>query len=464
MNIEQPPRLRRYSRPPDLASYFTKQTSTTEMAPAADLLAANLAQYRQQRQAAERDLNAALDRTRNELEGKRKAVNDASRGELDTLALACRDIGLISATPGDMEKYVVANSEWIDLTLKLRSAVEHFSFSFFAGKPPPNITMPLASSVVWKETLVSEAALTTIQPYFKSYMRTIPKFDHYLLSDDRCPHLIQTFLWRVLLGEVFNHYRWAGAGRNSMVGLISALTQGINGSQSDPGTSLKIHLWKRFTSDQIFDAFSTTPKEDRDFAHLVQIQYLMDRITEVIGPFVRTEKDLDAKFNHLLYSLLEVAILFDKRICLQMAWMEWRVPSVSEGFLVTQPGLVRRGTPDGTSFEGEIVLCACKIYWDPSSRTDQGPSLQKTVRWAVETPSNAREPPVPPSRTDQGPAPRKTVRCASDIPSEDQQQPVLFPTTEGATIPTLVGLGITLREMDPVRRRPRAVFDEESPL
>ena len=98
------------------------------------------------------------------------------------------------------------------------------------------------------------------------------------------------------------------------------------------------------------------------------------------------------------------------------------------------------------------------------SRTDQGPSARGTIKRAVEIPSNAQEQPVPPSRADLGPAPRKTVRWALDEPSNDQQQPVPPRTTEGATLPTLVGLGITLREMDPVRRRPRAVFDEESPL
>lgn len=104
----------------------------------------------------------------------------------------------------------MTDQECTGLTLRLRSAVEDFAIYFFAGKPSTAISVPSASSVVLKQTLVSEAGLATIQLYFTKHIKTIPSFNHYLLSNDRCPDVIQTFLWRVLVGEVFNRFQWAG--------------------------------------------------------------------------------------------------------------------------------------------------------------------------------------------------------------------------------------------------------------
>lgn len=391
------------------------------MPPIPESLEQTLARYRQQREAADDNLSDTIDWACIELKNKRKAVQDAARGEWDTLSLACRGLSLVSRSVGH---YIVADQEWRELTFELRRAVEYFADLKFSGETPPNISMPFVSSTVWKQTLVSEAGLTTVMPYFHKHMKTIPDFGHYLVSKDHRPDIIQTFVWRVLVGEVFNRFQWAGAARRPMVDLCTILLPEIEGVQPDPDKRLKTHTWRRFTSDHIVDSFSRSPKEVQEFDQLVAVQYLIDRITEVIAPFESDRKGWrHFDLIELLRSLLEVAISLDRKMCTQLSWMEWQVPSAREGHLVVHPALVRRGMRDGTSLEGETVVCEHVISDDPlhPPRTEGGPVPGRTVRFAPE-----------PSRNPG--APTYTPRVS----------PLLHRRTEEVKAPPLRGLGITL--------------------
>jgi len=90
--------------------------------------------------------------------------------------------------------YQVTDQYLIQLTTQLRYNTRSFAIQYFGGELRENANI--------KET-----------GYWKDYMepatRDTSAYD-YLMSNGRCPSIIQAFLWRFLIVEIFDNFRWAG--------------------------------------------------------------------------------------------------------------------------------------------------------------------------------------------------------------------------------------------------------------
>ena len=91
--------------------------------------------------------------------------------------------------------YQVTDNYLIELTTQLRYNIRSFAIQYFGGEVP--------SSVQIERT-----------DYWKMYMefttRATRGHEAYLLSQKKCHSIIQAFLWRFLVDQVFDKFRWAG--------------------------------------------------------------------------------------------------------------------------------------------------------------------------------------------------------------------------------------------------------------
>ncbi|KAH6866200.1 hypothetical protein B0T10DRAFT_569643 [Thelonectria olida] len=57
--------------------------------------------------------------------------------------------------------------------------------------------------------------LNTVEPHFLDYLEetTLEKkgYQRYLMSPKECQQIIQAFIWKAVIGEVFDNFAWVGA-------------------------------------------------------------------------------------------------------------------------------------------------------------------------------------------------------------------------------------------------------------
>jgi hypothetical protein len=91
--------------------------------------------------------------------------------------------------------YQVTDNYLIELTTRLRYNIKNFALQYFDGElkgPRPRFDRPK----IWDK-----------------YMQTItpePLDCETLMLSERRPSAVQAFIWRFLVGDVFDHFRWAG--------------------------------------------------------------------------------------------------------------------------------------------------------------------------------------------------------------------------------------------------------------
>jgi hypothetical protein len=88
--------------------------------------------------------------------------------------------------------YQVTDQYLIDLTNQLRYDIRGFAIQFFEGEIRKK---PKWQSTDYWDYILLATGYSTVH-------------DNYLLSNDRCPSLIQAFIWKFLFGRVFEHFRW----------------------------------------------------------------------------------------------------------------------------------------------------------------------------------------------------------------------------------------------------------------
>jgi hypothetical protein len=91
--------------------------------------------------------------------------------------------------------YQITDNYLIELTIQLRYNIRSFAIQYFEGE-------------------LRKAPKLEKTEYWKTYMefttRGAISCETYLLSQGKCPSIIQAFLWRFLVGQIFDNFRWAG--------------------------------------------------------------------------------------------------------------------------------------------------------------------------------------------------------------------------------------------------------------
>ncbi|KAL4737164.1 hypothetical protein BDV11DRAFT_206998 [Aspergillus similis] len=258
--------------------------------------------------------------------------------------------------------YQVTDNYLIELTTRLRYNIKNFALQYFDGElkgPRPKFDKPK----IWDK-----------------YMQVItpePLDCENLMLSERRPNAVQAFIWRFLVGEVFDHFRWAGELGATLRNMCLFLRPGQYQESMCPivpDEERKFQMWLASTTAMVLDAGSA-PKESKKFTEKVRItnESLTRKMREVIDHYLVVD---DPAYPLELARIVEEAVKFDTEISRQVARVEWVFPA-TESEIPFDPEIMRLGTGEMEAKEKEkqlvrLVVCPAMKKRGKSTGDDFG--------------------------------------------------------------------------------------------
>lgn len=288
--------------------------------------------------------------------------------------------------------YQVTDHYLIDLATRLRYNIRSFAIQYFGGELHRNVRMERTD-------------------FWDRYMTdATPDYEAYLASPGRRPSIIQSFLWKVLEGQIFGRFLWAGRASKHVRNLCqllrprecghevtyeddTMLTFIIQGGQSeagpesrpDPEAERKFQMWSATTIGLLFDSIDVK-EESEAYNHTRNAkEYILEGIRETIDPFLWSQ---DEGYQHQILGILDNALALDKEISRQVARVDWvfgikktsamfdptamelekgEKPSMAnqQVLLVVAPAMKKRGKSTGEDFKVESMLLRMEVSCEP---------------------------------------------------------------------------------------------------
>ncbi|RSL47810.1 hypothetical protein CEP54_013211 [Fusarium duplospermum] len=204
------------------------------------------------------------------------------------------------------------------------------------------------------------------------YLQSVTPGYRTLLNDpDRRPQIIEAFIWRVLTGEVFGRFHWAGEIAPS-VGDLGNWLASI--SESDPSRSSDLRMWTSKTTELLLEALVDQEQEPSGYLERLK-RGIVGRVLKVLGVPENSKQGIVRQ----LHDILDGALELDKEFSQQVAEWEWHYAEADceerlvydqnlmvldelpkkKGQrvvkLVVSPALIRRGDTNGKNYDQETI-------------------------------------------------------------------------------------------------------------
>ncbi|KUJ09100.1 uncharacterized protein LY89DRAFT_319997 [Mollisia scopiformis] len=201
-----------------------------------------------------------------------------------------------------------------------------------------------------------------LDPYLKPTTPGTNTYEILLNSSNAAQKVVRAYIWRVLVGEVFGQFLWAGDIGQHMAVIGSLLRP--SGDPPDPVAERKFALWSNDTTQILLDALGLRIEaEGHDVRYATpRVKTLVSLILETISPFLREK---EGQLQTTLLEIVDAAIKLDKEMCQQITRLTWVFGDMEAGTVVLAPGLKRRGRSDGKEFETEKVVLIKEISLEP---------------------------------------------------------------------------------------------------
>ncbi|KAI1873114.1 uncharacterized protein JN550_003367 [Neoarthrinium moseri] len=251
------------------------------------------------------------------------------------------------------------------------------SFQFSAFRLPEHFLQPQSNGL---EKCMVEA----MEQFYANHGNRI--------SENMGPAIVQSFLWRILVSEVSERFRWAPELQSSITDVYNFLQPDYvyhseRGIPSGTEAQRKFQVWKADTSALILESMNN---EDRDKC-LQQVDTftrdLSTQILDILQPFALGSD----KISDQLGLIINDFISLDKEICRQVTRVDWLFHSLQHPLqfnpeimtaigaeiapqsgqhidLIVAPGLKKRGRHTGEDFGSEHLLLKMDVICIPSSR------------------------------------------------------------------------------------------------
>ncbi|KAF4982164.1 hypothetical protein FZEAL_2141 [Fusarium zealandicum] len=272
--------------------------------------------------------------------------------------------------------YQITDQYLVDLITQLRFNIRDFAIQFFDGN-------------ALKDKLQPE------EPHYLEYLEhTTSEKDGYLpylQSPEQCHQVIQAFIWKVLIEEVFNSFAWVGGTASDKVFILRNMLKPKTRQDShgrkrpDPEAERKFQTWSATTVGLLLDAIDTNEGSDvyeqlqSEQAHRVKC------IANTIGGWLQSDKQ---DFNEQITLIVGKAYGLGKEISQQVALVVWvfnldeqigsskfdpavmelekgdRTKKPREVRLMIVPGVDKRGKSTGEGFKNEVRLLKAVVSCD----------------------------------------------------------------------------------------------------
>ncbi|KAK8014233.1 hypothetical protein PG990_007529 [Apiospora arundinis] len=322
----------------------------------------------QQEQQARVTLQSKLDQVRQELQQATMMSNDL-RKKWKKAASELSQPQSHGAGPG---QYHFPDSELTNEVLHLRFEVRNFSEQYFTAKRAER------SDNASNDSYLHYMLETTFDS--RDYRK-------HLKSEKQGSKWIQSFLWRLLVGEIFEKFHWVPEVQKSMSGMYKALQPATRA----PEFEQRFQIWKATTSMLLVECMKHS---DEQVQREVQanISWIAAKALNVIRPSLEGS---DSDLQIALQSIIHLAINLDRHICQLSARYDWCFPppcqtvqfdpefmQVGTGEVqplpvhcvgaVVAPALTKRGKQTGEDFGVEIIMLKMEVTCMPRSSFRQG--------------------------------------------------------------------------------------------
>ncbi|KAL5338346.1 hypothetical protein BJX70DRAFT_366852 [Aspergillus crustosus] len=211
--------------------------------------------------------------------------------------------------------YQVTDNYLIELTSRLRYNVRNFAIQYFSGE-------------VKMKTRLKPENKPKLWDTYMGATTPVPQDCELFLLSDRRPSVIQAFLWRFLVGAIFDNFRWAGETGISLRNMCRSLRP--DGQYANATTPIipdeerRFQMWLASTTVLVLDAGSA-PSKAKETASDVdrKIKSLVENVRDVIDNFAVLT---DPGYTQELTRIIEEAVQLDIEICRQVARIEWVFP------------------------------------------------------------------------------------------------------------------------------------------
>ncbi len=297
-----------------------------------------------------------------------------------------------------------AQNDFKSVLKQWKQVAQELSKQYTDAKPFNTVTddylKQLAGELRYDVRCFSEAYFEDLRP--EPWPQQPPRTDGRLRSSilpeqyELCPvspALAQSFLWRILKKRVFDHYEWPADQsvgvdlhrvsrflRPSKYGALPCTdSHGLThvgrevsnvteiGSPSEYEALRKFHVWRATTANMVFSADSAVDPQDTWIKFKDTL--IKEHIDPIALPFVPASED--RRYYDLLGQIIEKALILDREISRQAAWVRWHFEDQDshseimantaslgqEGArVIVAPAMVKRGKSSGEGFDEQMEL------------------------------------------------------------------------------------------------------------
>ncbi|KAJ5998809.1 hypothetical protein N7451_006619 [Penicillium sp. IBT 35674x] len=233
-----------------------------------------------------------------------------------------------------------------------------------------------------------------LSEYTESNMRSDMDLEYYLELPDWRPAIMEAFLWRFMVAEIFNKFWWAGSVGRSMSKVYRIMKQSFQ-STADIQS---FQTWSATTSKLILESQKRNgPLSSRSPER--ELETLVEEIHGAIQPYRTSTR---GGLMNAIREILNEAIALDEELCQQLAQFEWDFPGPEVVFdaqrmqladgealstdglpisIVICPGIRKRGRSG--DFEKEDSLVPIKVSCVAPVDRHREPSLLRNFSTRV---------------------------------------------------------------------------------
>lgn len=270
----------------------------------------------------------------------------------------------------DQRFYQVTDQEFIQQARQLRFNIRNFADQQFGVE-----TIDVKSfNSFWK----------IIQEYFRiSY----DSFETCMKDPLRRPMIVGAFLWAVLKKFVFGKFCWTGTSVSSAMSCLEQVLEPVGDDTLSSGLEAKrkFQMWRANTTALLLDAKKLDLRKDHG-AHQ-GLNEKVEGICQSLRPF---SKSKDNELIDQLFRIVNEALNLDMLISKQVAEIIWdsdlqrssghfdqdsmelwrgekQTDDSENVWLVSVPGMIKRGKSTSKDFNVEYILLKMEVVWKPEN-------------------------------------------------------------------------------------------------
>ncbi|KAK7990383.1 hypothetical protein PG990_014663 [Apiospora arundinis] len=262
----------------------------------------------------------------------------------------------------EIGQYQLPDSDLIKAVYHLRYEIQNFSMQYFAVTSSKQF-VDAPNNVYWKYMIETT-------PHIHGYR------DH-LKSKVRGENVIQSFLWRLLAGEVFDKFRWVARLQEPMSRIYETLRPDV----VMPETDREFQIWKATTSNLIIKRMGHDNEQaNREETTNISCS-LAKQALNAIRPYLEGSEE---KLMCDLQSMIQLSIDLDQDICRLRARYKWIFPPLEESVrfnpdtmavgtgqveprsgesvnMIIAPALIKQGKQTGQDFDVENSMLKMEV-------------------------------------------------------------------------------------------------------